>query len=267
MSKGFFSLSALVMGLLCACSSAFILMYVTIVGLTIPQLPGWAQEPVKEWMLDIPQFSEHIEEDGSVIDDTSGGNPGDNQQSNNSNGGGSGYSVPALVGPVAWSGYLGPNGIPNGFPLWGAVHHPWGGDFDAPLIGCKFHDANYTNHTGFDSPVSVGTPLHSTMGGEVVWAGYTKGGWGRLVVVENGEYQIWMAHLSEIHVEVGDVVAPGEILGLSGGDRSQDDQAGNSSGAHLHYGIKKKTGPDTYVWVDPTDYFDVSQMTKWGCSK
>jgi hypothetical protein len=54
MSKGFFSLSALVMGLLCACSFAFILMYVTIVGLTVPQLPVWAQEPVKEWMLDIP---------------------------------------------------------------------------------------------------------------------------------------------------------------------------------------------------------------------
>ena len=267
MSKGFFSLSALVMGLLCACSSAFILMYVTIVGLTIPQLPGWAQEPVKEWMLDIPQFSEHIEDDGSVIDDTPGGNPGDNQQSDNGNGGGSGNSVPALAGPVPWSGYLGPNGIPDGFPLWGAVHHPWGGDFDAPLVGCKFHDSNYTNHTGFDSPVSMGTPLHSTMGGQVVWAGYTKGGWGRLVVVENGEYQIWMAHLSEIHVEVGQIVAPGEVLGLSGGDRQQDEQAGNSSGAHLHYGIKKKTGPDTYVWVDPTDYFDVSQMTKWGCSK
>ena len=101
-----------------------------------------------------------------------------------------------------------PMGSRMDFLLWGAVHHPWGGEFDAPLIGCKFHDANYTNHTGFDSPVSVGTPLHSTMGGEVVWAGYTKGGWGRLVVVENGEYQVWMAHLSEIHVEVGQVVAP-----------------------------------------------------------
>jgi murein DD-endopeptidase MepM/ murein hydrolase activator NlpD len=267
MTKGFFSLSALVMGLLCACSSAFILMYVTIVGLTVPQLPGWAQEPVKEWMLDIPQFSEHIEDDGSVIDNAPGGNPGDNYQSDNGNGSGSGNSMPALAGPVTWSGYFGPNGIPDGFPIWGAVHHPWGGDYDAPLIGCKFHDANYTNHTGFDSPVSTGTPLHSTMGGEVVWAGYTKGGWGRLVVVENGEYQIWMAHLSEIHVEVGQVVAPGEILGLSGGDRTQDDQAGNSSGAHLHYGIKKKTGPDTYVWVDPADYFDISQLTQWGCSK
>ena len=267
MSKGFFSLSTLFMGLLCACAFAFILMYVTIVGLTVPQLPGWAQEPVKEWMLDIPQFSEQIEEEGSFIDNAPEDNWKDNQANNNGNGGGSGESMPALVGPVPWSGYLGINGIPNGFPLWGAIHHPWGGDFDTPLIGCKFHDSHYTNHTGFDSPVSMGTPLHSTMGGEVVWAGYTKGGWGRLVVIENGEYQIWMAHLSEIQVEVGQIVESGEIVGLSGGDRKQDDQAGNSSGAHLHYGIKKKTGPDTYAWVDPTDYFDVSQLTKWGCSQ
>ena len=266
MSKGFFSLSALVMGLLCACGLAFIVFYVTIVGLTVPQLPGWAQGPVEQWMLDVPQFSEHIEED-SYIDNAPGGKPEENYQSNNGNGGGTGDSMPALVGPVPWSGFFGANAIPDGFPLLGAIHHPWGGDFDSPLIGCKFHDSNYTNHSGFDSPVSMGTPIHSTMGGEVVWAGYTKGGWGRLVVVENGEYQVWMAHLSEIDVEVGQIVEPGEILGLSGGDRKQDEQAGNSSGAHLHYGIKKKTGPDTYAWVDPTDYFDVSQLTKWGCSK
>jgi hypothetical protein len=55
--------------------------------------------------------------------------------------------------------------------IWGAVHHPWGGDFDAPLIGCKFHDANYSNHTGFDSPVSVGTSVtfHDGRGGGLGW--------------------------------------------------------------------------------------------------
>src|SRR3989304_8432423 len=94
MSKVFFSLSALVMGLLCACSAAFIVMYVTIVGLTIPQLPGWAQGPVEEWMLDIPQFSEHIEDEGSFIDNAPGGNPGDNYESNNGNGGGGSMPAP-----------------------------------------------------------------------------------------------------------------------------------------------------------------------------
>jgi peptidase M23-like protein/integrase family protein with SAM-like domain len=90
---------------------------------------------------------------------------------------------------------------------------------------------------------------------------------GRLVVIENGDYQIWMAHLSEINVQPGEIVEPGQVIGLSGGDRTQDDQAGNSSGPHLHYGVKMRTGPDTYVWVDPASFFDLAQMTPWGCSK
>src|SRR5689334_5560185 len=125
MSKGFFSFSALVMGLLCACSAAFIMMYVIVVGLTIPQLPGWAQRPVQEWMLDVPQFSEHIEDEGALIDNAPAEKPAANDNTKNGNGGGS--SMPGLAGPVPWLGYLGRNGIPNGFPLWGPIHHPWGG--------------------------------------------------------------------------------------------------------------------------------------------
>ena len=265
MSKGFFSFAGCIFLGLCVGSLAFIGAYVMIVGMTVPQLPGWAQDDVKDWMLDIPQDSEYIEDD-SYINNAPGGDDHSNG-GGGSEGNGDGGTMPALVGPVPWTGYIGPNGVPDGFPLWGPVTHSWGGEFPSALIGCKFHDGNYSNHSGFDSPVITGTTLHSTMGGEVVWAGYTKGGWGRLVVIENGDYQIWMAHLSEIDVDVGQIVEPGDILGLSGGDREQDPQAGNSSGAHLHYGIKKKTGPDTYVWVDPTEYFDVSQLTKWGCSK
>jgi murein DD-endopeptidase MepM/ murein hydrolase activator NlpD len=269
MQKGLFATAISMMGLLCICSMAFIVTYAVIVGLTIPQLPGWAQQGVEEWMLDIPQFSEYIEDD-SYIDNAPRGNQQDQnggQNGDNNDEGGGGNTSPALVGPVPWFGYSGSGGDIQGFPLWGPVTHPWGGDFDAALIGCTFHDKNYKNHTGFDSPVSVGTTVHATMGGQVVWAGYTRGGWGRLVVVENGDYQIWMAHLSEIDVQVGMIVESGQVLGLSGGDRTQDEQAGNSSGPHLHYGVKKKTGPDTYVWVDPAWFFDLSQMTRWGCSQ
>jgi murein DD-endopeptidase MepM/ murein hydrolase activator NlpD len=267
MQKSLFAICVSMLGLLCACSTVFVVGYVVMVGLAIPQLPAWAQAGVEEWMLDVPQFSEYIEDDSYINNAPGGGqqnqNGGQDGQANRGNGGMS----PALVGPVPWSGYSGTGAEITGFPLWGPISHPWGGEFDSPLIGCTFHDKNYKNHTGFDSPVSVGTPLHATMGGQVVWAGYTKGGWGRLVVVETGDYQIWVAHLSEIDVQVGDVVLQGQVLGLSGGDRTRDDQAGNSSGAHLHYGVKKRTGPDTYVWVDPASFFDLTQLTSWGCSK
>jgi murein DD-endopeptidase MepM/ murein hydrolase activator NlpD len=269
MQKGLLATAISMMSFLCACSLGFIVMYVVIVGLTIPQLPTWAQQSAEEWMLDIPQFSEHIEEDSYVEHAPAGNQQHENDGKSGDddiNSGGGGDTLPALIGPVPWSNYFGPDGNIQGFPLWGPITHPWGGAFDAPLIGCTFHDKNYKNHTGFDSPVSVGTPIHATMGGQVVWAGYTKGGWGRLVVVENGDYQIWMAHLSEIDVQVGELVEAGQVLGLSGGDHTQDEHAGNSSGAHLHYGVKNRIGPDTYVWVDPTSFFDLSQMTRWGCS-
>src|SRR5512139_4100735 len=99
MQKGLFATAISMMSLLCVCSFAFIVMYVVIVGLTIPQLPGWAQQGVEEWMLDIPQFSEHIEDD-SYIDNVPGGND-QNQNSgqdgnDNANGGG-GSTSPALV--------------------------------------------------------------------------------------------------------------------------------------------------------------------------
>ena len=76
MQKGLFATAISMMGFLCVCSIGFIVMYVVIVGLTIPQLPEWAQKGVEEWMLDIPQFSEHVEDD-SYIDDAPGGNQQD----------------------------------------------------------------------------------------------------------------------------------------------------------------------------------------------
>ena len=67
----------------------------------------------------------------------------------------------------------------------------------------------------------------------MVWAG-ANGPWGNLVVVENGGYQVWLAHLS-FRVSLGEILSYGDVVGLSG-------NTGNSTGAHLHYGIKQNTG-------------------------
>src|SRR6185369_9510396 len=119
MQKGLFATAISMLVFLCACSMAFIVMYVVIVGLTIPQLPGWVQKGVEEWMLDIPQFSEHIEDD-SYIDNAPGGNQqnqnGGQNVDDDANGGGGGSTLPALVGPVPWSEYFGPGGDIQGFP-------------------------------------------------------------------------------------------------------------------------------------------------------
>ena len=45
--------------------------------------------------------------------------------------------------------------------------------------------------------------------------------------------------MSRIHVSKGQKVEKGDVLGLTGGNRGESG-AGNSLGAHLHFGLKYK---------------------------
>ncbi|HKJ38477.1 MAG TPA: M23 family metallopeptidase, partial [Anaerolineales bacterium] len=144
-----------------------------------------------------------------------------------------------------------------GLPLVGPIQH-WSEWYEKPLLGCMFQDPRYRTHTGSDFPVNEGTPLHATISGKVVWAG-SNGPWGNLVVVENSGYQVWLAHLSSIRVSEGDILNYGAVVGLSG-------NTGNSTGAHLHYGIKHKTGEKSYVWLNPQSFFTEDEYIYIGCS-
>jgi murein DD-endopeptidase MepM/ murein hydrolase activator NlpD len=97
----------------------------------------------------------------------------------------------------------------------------------------------HTGHTGIDLAVVTGTPVKATMDGKVVSAGWNTQGYGNLVIVENGAYRTYYAHLSSIPVAVGDTVKAGSVIGLSG-------STGNSTGPHLHYEIRKNNVP-----IDP----------------
>jgi murein DD-endopeptidase MepM/ murein hydrolase activator NlpD len=98
----------------------------------------------------------------------------------------------------------------------------------------------HAGHMAFDIGVPVGTPIKTTMDGTVIHAGWNDQGYGNLVIVENGPYRTYYAHLSNIPVSVGDQVSAGSIIGLSG-------NTGHSTGPHLHYEIRKNN-----VAIDPT---------------
>jgi murein DD-endopeptidase MepM/ murein hydrolase activator NlpD len=98
----------------------------------------------------------------------------------------------------------------------------------------------HPGHNGLDFGIVVGTPIKSTMDGKVISAGWNDQGYGNLVIVENGAYRTYYAHLSSIPVAVGDTVTAGSTIGLSG-------NTGNSTGPHLHYEIRKNNVP-----IDPT---------------
>lgn len=120
---------------------------------------------------------------------------------------------------------IGSGSVPDGLPVQG------------PLTQ-NFHPG----HIGIDTGVPVGTPIHSTMDGKVIFAGWNTEGYGNLVIVENGDYKTYYAHQSQISVKVGQVVNQGSVIGQSG-------TTGNSTGPHLHYEVRVNNQA-----VDPADF-------------
>ncbi len=107
-------------------------------------------------------------------------------------------------------------------------------------VGGFLSQEYHPGHNGLDFGVVTGTPVEATMDGKVVYAGWNNQGYGNLVIVENGDYKTYYAHLSSIPVSVGDSVSSGATIGLSG-------NTGNSTGPHLHYEIRKNN-----VAINPT---------------
>lgn len=204
----------------------------------IPQLP-FGQPQAAGWMVGIPPDSDHVDAPGA--------------------------GVRALSSTVPFAGYAGGVlALPQGLPLVGPIRHK-GEEKAQPVLGCEFADPTYLNHTGVDFPVESGTPVHATMAGRVVFAGWN-GPWGNLVVVENHGYQTWFAHNESIGVTEGTSVAAGDVVASSG-------STGNSTGPHVHYGIKRfgaDPDPDdgrtpTADWLNPTGFFSLDDVTVGGC--
>lgn len=85
-------------------------------------------------------------------------------------------------------------------------------------------------HTGVDFAGPIGTPIKATAGGVVVSAQWNAG-YGRMVEVDHGNQVLTRyAHLSQFKVKQGDLVRPGQVLGLMG-------SSGRSTGSHLHFEV------------------------------
>ena len=177
------------------CGVIFVVLFVALVGLTIPQLPAWAQGPVSQWMSDSLQES---------YDNTEWiGPPGS----------------PYNGGQVPYDGYIGPRSFQCLLPPeYGYVTDIYG----VSRPGGYMHSG--IDYGTYYRPVPVRTP----MGGKVTYAGWSRAGYGLLVVVENAGYQVYLAHNTEIYVSVGQIVGAGEGVALSG-------TTGASSGYHVHF--------------------------------
>ncbi|SES48997.1 Murein DD-endopeptidase MepM and murein hydrolase activator NlpD, contain LysM domain [Streptomyces sp. yr375] len=101
------------------------------------------------------------------------------------------------------------------------------------------------SHTGIDFHAATGTTVHAVGLGTVVEAGWG-GSYGNQIVIKmnDGTYTQY-GHLSSIGVSVGQQVAPGQQIGLSGA-------TGNVTGPHLHF--EARTSAEYGSDIDPVAY-------------
>lgn len=102
----------------------------------------------------------------------------------------------------------------------------------------------YTHfHDGIDYALPSGTPVLAAGAGTVIASGWDTTGFGNRIEIDMGNgIDTLYGHLSSLGVAVGQTVAAGEQIGLSG-------STGNSSGPHLHFSVLSGG-----QFVDPTPY-------------
>lgn len=171
---------------------------------------------------------------------------------------GAGFSMNALMAPIMLSlidKLLGPetqqpaSGLTAEYvstayqnqPVESPSANPQSEPFGMPAPG-RLTQGSRPGHIALDFGMPVGTKIKATMDGKVVYAGWNNEGYGNLVIVENGPYRTYFAHLSEIPVSVGEKVNAGQLVGISG-------NTGNSTGPHLHYEVRKNG-----AHIDPSKF-------------
>ena len=95
-------------------------------------------------------------------------------------------------------------------------------------------------HNGIDIALPTGTEVHASSSGTVIQSYYSESAGNYVVVQDETGYTAHYMHLNSRSVAVGDVIKHGEIIGTVG-------STGNSTGPHLHFGVKDNTGE----WINP----------------
>jgi len=129
----------------------------------------------------------------------------------------------------------------------------WTKPFKAPLTNLSITDSyGYNRKTGEYTIPHKGTDFHALEGTKVyamnrgvVRIAKTFIAYGKIIVVDHGlGLNTLYLHLSKIYVNEGELVQPGQVIGLSG-------DTGYAEGAHLHLSIKING-----ISIDPEKFFE-----------
>lgn len=107
-------------------------------------------------------------------------------------------------------------------------------------------------HEGTDIFADYGTPIRATTYGTIEIKGWNQyGGW-RIGLRDLNNTYHYFAHLNgfEAELEVGDIVAPGDIIGYVGSTGYGPPGTSGKFPPHLHYGMYKDNGENQWAF-DP----------------
>lgn len=111
-------------------------------------------------------------------------------------------------------------------------------------ISAYFHDPTYIfrnifEHPAIDIRTAQGTPIKAAASGYVGRAKDAGLGYSYIMLVHGNEMATVYGHISAIYVKEGEVVARGQIIGLSGGQPGTRGAGGLTTGAHLHLEVRQ----------------------------
>lgn len=104
-------------------------------------------------------------------------------------------------------------------------------------------------HDGLDLVGLDSKDIHSTVNGEVVFAGWEnpnnkEQGFGQYVVVQDNANRLFhFGHLSKIIAKYGQKVKVGDVIGIEG-------STGRSTGSHCHYCVRTSMSPGTFLNIN-----------------
>ncbi|TGU71351.1 DUF4124 domain-containing protein [Geomonas terrae] len=130
-------------------------------------------------------------------------------------------NLPARTTAKTASASSEPAGTEGLLPVQGVITSGYGMRHD-PIDGGLRH------HNGLDIAVPTGTKVKAIAAGTVVESGM-HGGYGNLVTIRHADGMVSMyGHNAQLEVKVGDQVAAGQTVALSG-------STGRSTGPHVHF--------------------------------
>lgn len=116
-------------------------------------------------------------------------------------------------------------------------------------ISCGFHCSGYPfadligPHTGIDMPTEMGTPIRAAADGYVGKVSIASGtGFSYILLIHGDNISTMYGHISGASIKEGTYVTRGQVIGSTGGAPGTRG-AGLSTGAHLHFEVRKNGVP------------------------